>query len=133
MAKGKDRTEPCSKLVADGRMVKAQQFMEVAEDIATLTDDSTDIADAYVTMCVHAGIAAADVICCRRLGEHARGEDHASAVSLVGTASAIAAKNLRTLLGMKTKAGYSGLPVSGSDYKRAGRAARALVDEAQKS
>ena len=31
---------------------------------------------------------------------------------------------------MKTKGGYSAVPASGTDYKRAGRAARALVEEA---
>lgn len=56
-------------------MVKAMQFLDAAETVETLADDSNDVADAYVTLCVHAGIAAADVICCKRLGEHSRGED----------------------------------------------------------
>jgi len=30
--------------------------------------------NAYVAMCVDAGIAAADAICCDALGEHAQGE-----------------------------------------------------------
>ncbi len=111
-------------------MSKAKQFMEAAATVEALADDANDVADAYVTLCVHAGIAAADVICCKRLGEHSLGEDHNAAVALVGRASRTAAKNLRDLLAMKTKAGYSAAPVSGADYKRAGRAARALVDEA---
>lgn len=111
-------------------MAKAKQFLDAAESVETLADDSNDVADAFVTLCVHAGIAAADVICCKRLGEHSRGEDHTAAIALLGRASEAAAKNLRDLLSMKTKAGYSAVPTSGADYKRAGRAARALVDEA---
>jgi len=38
-------------------------------DVEALADDANDVADAYVTLCVHAGIAAADVICCTRFGE----------------------------------------------------------------
>ena len=49
-------------------MAKAKQFVEAAETVESLADDANDVADAYVTLCVHAGIAAADVICCKRLG-----------------------------------------------------------------
>jgi hypothetical protein len=49
-----------------------------------LADEDGEIADAYVTLCIHAGIAAADVICCIRIGEHATGEDHAEAVKIAG-------------------------------------------------
>ena len=104
--------------------------MEAADLIGTLADDASDVADAYVTMCVHAGIAAADVICCKRLGEHSRGEDHSAAVNLLRTADPDSAKQLSVLLGMKTKAGYSALPVSATDHKRAGRAAHSLVEAA---
>jgi hypothetical protein len=130
MATPTGRTTECTGATREGRMSKAKQFIEAAETVEALANDAGDVADAYVTLCVHAGIAAADVICCKRLGEHSRGDDHTAAVALVGRASGTAAKNLRDLLGMKTKAGYSAAPVSRTDYKRAGRAARALVDEA---
>lgn len=68
-------------------MTKAKQFVEAAETVESLADDAKDVADAYVTLCVHAGIAAADVIGCKRLGEHPRGEDHTAAVALVCRAS----------------------------------------------
>lgn len=105
--------------------------MEAARTIGTLTDEAVDLNDAYVTLCVHAGVAAADVICCARLGKHSRGEDHGSAVGLLEQASPDHAKHLRALLGMKTKAGYTALPVSGSERTRAGRAASALVEAAE--
>lgn len=104
--------------------------MDTADMIEMLADDATDVADAYVTMCVHAAIADADVICCKRLGEHLRGDDHSAAVGLLRRADPEAAKHLGVLLGMKTKAGYSASPVSGTDHKRAGRAAHSLVDTA---
>ena len=123
------RTTECTAAIREGHLAKATQFLEAAETVEALADDSNDVADAYVTLCVHAGIAA-DVICCKRLGEHSRGEDHTAAVARLGRASEMAAKYLRDLLSMKTKAGYSAVPASGTDYRRAGRAARALVDEA---
>jgi len=101
-------------------MFKAKRFMEAAENVEALADDATDVADVYVTLCVHAAIVAADVICCKPLGEHSRIEDHNVAIALFGRASNVAAKNLRDLLNMKTKAGYSSVPVSGTDYRRAG-------------
>jgi len=116
-----------------GTQAKARQFLEAAETVEALDDDANDVADAYVTLCVHAGIAAAHVICCKPLGESSRGEDHSAAVALVGRASESAAKNLRDLLRMKTKAGYSAVPASGTDYRRAGRAARAVVEEAARA
>jgi hypothetical protein len=48
-----------------------------------LADEAADVADAYVTLLVHAGIAASDVICCARLGEHAQGDNHVEAVALL--------------------------------------------------
>jgi hypothetical protein len=111
-------------------LAKARQFIESANIVEAIAEDADEVAAAYVTLCVHAGIAAADVICCKRLGEHARGDDHASAIALLSTASTSAAKNLQDLLTMKTKAAYSAAPVSKADFKRAGRAARALLDEA---
>jgi hypothetical protein len=52
----------------EGRLRKAEQFMEGAETIRDLADDERDVGDAYVTLCIHAGIAAADVICSIALG-----------------------------------------------------------------
>lgn len=38
-------------------MHKASQFIEAAGMIRELADEHEDVADAYVTLCVHAGIA----------------------------------------------------------------------------
>jgi hypothetical protein len=111
-------------------MAKADQFYLAAETIAA-TIEGQDIADAYVTLCVHAGIAAADVICCARLGEHAQGDDHQQAVALLTKADRPNAKYLKVLLDLKTRSGYSATPTSKTDQKRAGRAAGALVSAAR--
>ena len=80
------RTVRCTDIARAGRLVKAQQFWAAAQTIETFADDETTISDAYTTLAVHAGIAAADVICCVRLGEHARGDDHDEAVALLAMA-----------------------------------------------
>jgi hypothetical protein len=82
---------------------------------------------------VHAGIAAADAICCAGLGVHAKGESHNEAVSLLTTVDNNAAKHLAVLLGLKTKSGYGHTPATRDECKRAGRAAEALVEKAQRA
>ncbi|MBK5249186.1 MAG: hypothetical protein JJE50_07080 [Actinomycetales bacterium] len=121
------RTSDCDKAVRLGRLSKAEQFADAARTVRDLSAGDTDVADAYVTLCVHAGIAAADVICCARLARYSRGEDHNEAVTLLGTVDATAAKHLRSLLDMKTRAGYSHTPASVEQVKRAGRAMEALL------
>ncbi|EMD23315.1 hypothetical protein [Amycolatopsis azurea] len=113
-------------------MHKANQFIEAADMIRELADGHEDVTDAYVTLCVHAGIAASDVICCARLGEHAQGENHDEAISLLTQADRECAKHLRTLLKLKTKAGYSHTPATADEFKRAGRAAQTLVETARR-
>jgi hypothetical protein len=128
------RTRPCNAAITKGRLKKAQQFYEAAETVRGFADDESDVGDAYVTLCVHAGIAAADSICCMVLGEHAQGDDHVEAVALIkrvrpgGTDLGSA---LNTLLGFKTRAGYSAEPVNATTCKRARRAAEKLVTAAR--
>lgn len=117
--------------IREGRLRKAQQFAAAAEDIIDLAEEADDVADAYVTLCVHAGIAAADAICIRRLGLYAQGENHAEAVGLLEKASPGTGKHLSALLGMKTRAGYGHEPVSAQNRVRAGRAMSALLELAR--
>jgi hypothetical protein len=126
MARNHGRTTPCRDSTQRGRLDKARQFQEAAKVIEAFLED-VDLGDAYVTLCIHAGIAAADAICCARLGEHAKGEDHQQAVMLLRQVDEAASRHLDDLLRMKTKAGYSHQHSSRDDQKRAGRAATALV------
>lgn len=98
--------------VRAGRLAKARQFAAVAHDVLDLADESQDVADAFVTLAVHAGIAASDVICCARLGASHHGDRHEDAIALLKTADPDAARALSVLLSMKTLAGYSYTPVS---------------------
>jgi len=127
------RTRPCPPEVRRGRRKKAEQFLNAATLIRDLADEDGEVADAYVTLCVHAGIAAADVICCARLGQHAQGENHNEAVELLGKADKDSVPPLHTLLGMKTRAGYGYTPAAAADCKRAGRAAESLIEAARRA
>jgi hypothetical protein len=113
------RTKPCNEALVAGRRRKAVQFFEAAETIRDLTDDEDDVGDVYVTLCVHAGIAAADVLCCRALGRYPAGENHNEAIAELKKVGKQHASDLRVLLGMKTRAGYSSAPVNADQRKRA--------------
>lgn len=126
------RTKACTAAERAGRLAKADQFLRAAELVDVYSDDGDDLADSCTTLCVHAGIAAADAICCARLGEMARGEDHRSAIELVGKVDRALANDLGALLGMKTRAGYDHTPISGADRKRAFRMANRLVAAARR-
>jgi dihydropteroate synthase len=112
-------------------MLKAQQFADAATVVHDLAEEAGGVADAYITLCVHAGIAASDVICCARLGHHAQGEGHHEAVDLLRAAAPGFERHLAALLDMKTKSGYSHLPATAGEVKRAGRAVEVLLGEAR--
>jgi len=126
------RTTPCTSDIRLGRMRKAAEFFDAASLIADQAGGEAGSPDVFVTLCIHAGIAASDVICCARLGQHAQGQDHNESVTLLGQADSESARHLRVLLSMKTKAGYSHTGTSAADAKRAGRAAEALVERARR-
>ncbi|HTE61475.1 MAG TPA: hypothetical protein VK631_14080 [Solirubrobacteraceae bacterium] len=122
--------------VAAGRLRKANQFLEAAENIGDLADEEAEVSDAVVTLLVHAGIAAADVICCKALGQFAIGSDsHTEAAKLLGKVrqpdGKELAKRLSQLLGVKTKAGYTHRSVTAEERKRALRSAEQLVAAAR--
>lgn len=128
MATKSGRTTPCNAIMRSGRQRKAMQFYAAASDITDLATDPGDICDAYVTLLVHAGIAAADVLCCASLGEHAQGDNHVEAVALLGKFDADRAKDLRVLLQVKTKAAYSHQRVSVSERVKVRRACDRLME-----
>lgn len=120
----------CSPEVRRGRLAKAEGFLQAADDVSLL-DATGELRDAIVTLYVHAGIAASDVICCARLGLHTTGDNHAEAVNLLRSASVASYRHLATLLSVKTKAGYSHSPASAAEVKKASRAATHLVEDAR--
>src|SRR5258707_6620021 len=122
------RILPCTPDVRRGRLRKAGHFLDAANLIADQAGTEPGSADVFITLCIHAGIAASDVICCARLGQHAQGEKHNKALALLGQADSGSVKHMRVLLSMKTKAGYSHAEATAADAKRAGRAAETLVE-----
>jgi len=112
-------------------LAKAEQFWLVAQDSLDLADEAEDVGDACATLLVHAGIAAADVICCARLGVHALGENHKEAIALLKSADQESERHLVALLKMKTRAGYAHTSISRGDLKKATRAAEALLTTAR--
>jgi predicted transposase YbfD/YdcC len=128
------RDVQCSDAMMRGRLAKAQQFLEAAQTVRDLADDESEVGDAFATLCVHAGIAASDAICCSALGKHAKGDNHAEAAQLLESVRPDGkelANSLRTLLGIKTKAGYSAQAVNATERKRAIRAAEKLAQAAR--
>lgn len=125
-------TKRCTEADRRGRLAKARQFLEAAELVDAFAPEE-DLLDALVTLCVHAGIAAADVVCCARLGEHATGQNHTEAVELFARVDKTSARDLSKLLGMKTRAGYSSTPISAANARSALRSATLLVAAASSS
>ncbi len=128
------RKRNCDESLARGRLSKAEQFLDAAATLRDLADDETEIGDAFVTLCVLAGIAASDVICCKALGHFVQGDDHFQAVSelsKVTPGGRQLAGALRALLQMKARAEYDAPPVSSDQRKRAWRRAESLVEAAR--
>lgn len=128
------RLQECDEGIVTGRLRKAEQFLDVAAMVKDLADDEADVGDALVTLCVHAGIAASDVICCEGLGHFVQGQDHLQAIaelSKVTPEGRQLGNDLRALLQMKTRAGYGAPPVTADQRKRAWRRAENLVTAAR--
>lgn len=123
------RTVQCTAATAAGRKHKAEQFWNAASLTRDYSEDDRSVGDAVATLLVHAGIAASDVICCARLGEHSRGENHSEAAALLRQVDPKLANDLKTLLSLKTKAGYSAQAVAADDLVRATRACDRLMNE----
>lgn len=127
------RTVAATPRIGAQRMAKAEQFAEAARVVLDLAEEADDVGDAFVTLAVHAGIAAADGICIARLGKFSRGENHDDAVGLLRDADSPSAKHLSRLLQLKTKAGYSPESVSARDRVAASRAMDSLLRAARAS
>jgi hypothetical protein len=120
------RKRECFEVIRAGRLKKAKEFYTAA----VLVENATP--NASVDLFVDAGIAAADVICCSRLGVYAAGENHNEAVALLEKAERSAAKYLRTLLNLKSKVAYTHQSVTKDERKKASRAAENLVEAASR-
>lgn len=117
----------CDSTVISGRMAKATEFLDLAE----FAEDThpTAAADLYID----AGIAAADVICCVRIGVHSNTGNHNGASALLQKADPGSERHLATLLSLKNKAAYTHEPISAAECKKMSRAAGHLVAAARRA
>ena len=125
-------TVECGPGHADGRRRKMEIFVDAIDTLMLLeSPDNPDVTDAVVSLRVTAGIVAADVICCTRLGGHSTSTNHGDAVALLKPVDATLANHLRRLLQMKPKAQYGALAVSARELKTSARAVEVLVAAAR--
>ncbi|MDF6103774.1 hypothetical protein GR168_01800 [Gordonia sp. JH63] len=117
----------CDSGVTAGRLSKANEFFDAAE---LLVDEMPNAAgDLYVD----AGIAAADAICCVRLGAHSNTGNHSEAVALLRRADSGSERHLNTLLNLKNKVAYTHQDLSSAELKKMNRAAEHLVEAAKQA
>lgn len=130
---GRGRSQRCSPREAKNRLGHAVKFIEVGEIAAGEHDQDPEYASVAVSLAVLAGIAAADAVCCKVLGERSRSQDHHDAEGFLRRVPAgdKAAKQFQELLALKDEAHYGLFDVSGAELKRALRCARALVEFAE--
>lgn len=117
----------CDSVVTAGRLSKAVEFFEGAEHLGE------EMPNAAGDLYVDAGIAAADVLCCVRLGVHSNTGDHSKAVALLKRADGGSERHLNTLLNFKNKAAYTHRDLTPAELKKMNRAAEHLVEAAQQA
>ncbi len=121
------RTKKCTTATSLGRLKKAEEFLEDAE----LLSSDRERRNSAATLYVDAGIAAADVICCKSLGEHAQGPDHGDAIALLGRVDRNLSRDLAVLLWNKSLISYSARQIAEGEFKKIQRSATRLVEEAR--
>jgi hypothetical protein len=77
------RTAACSAAEGKSRYRTARAYLDVAELVLDERDRDEHL-NVAAGLAVLAGIAAADSICCTRLGRLHRGDDHRGAIELLG-------------------------------------------------
>ena len=87
-------------------------------DAAVVVED--DMPNASVDLFVDAGIAAADAICCSRLGGYAAGDNHNEAISLLGTGRTWHGEAFAHLSEFESKVAYKHQPVSADERMTGG-------------
>jgi hypothetical protein len=110
----------------------ARLYLDVAEHTATQEgDEGRNVAAANAVL---AAVAAADALCCLRLGRYSRGQAHQEAAALLRTLKpngAQLARDLTAALGVKDAAHYGTVFLSATRLRSTLRAATRLVEAAQ--
>jgi HEPN domain-containing protein len=124
MARSKAQTRAAGPDEARAYLGKAEEFLRAAKDSLELTNYTAAVGNS-----VRAGIAAADAISAMRTrtvwrGEHAQAASH---LESAGDDGNHAAKHLRRLLPMKTRAEYDPTPMRPTDARTAVQAAERIT------
>ncbi len=117
------RRSPCTTADARARLHDAEAFLDTAE---RATDP-----DVTATNAIHAGIAAADAICCFALRERSADANHTAAIALLRTVDTRLAATLARLLARKQQAAYESRDVTARDAATCIRQATTLADAAR--
>lgn len=143
----KVRQRPCTTTDARTRLRHAEAFLNTAQLVATEEGKPADYDYHHVAagIAVLAAIAASDTICCRLLGERARGQDHRQAIGLLeqvryGDGGPAAQQQrarelgraLATALDIKDESHYGLTMLSPDQVRRVMRSADKLVKAAQR-
>ncbi len=107
----------------------ARRYLDVAE-LAAAEDDAASWRNVAVGNAVLAGIAAADALCCIRLGRRSRDADHSAAVELLAQVDGQRSRDLQRLLQVKDIAHYGAGLISDTKVRSCLRAAQHLVTAA---
>jgi hypothetical protein len=108
----------------------ARRYLDVAE-LTAGEEDAAAWRHVAVGNAVLAGIAAADALCCARLGRRSRDADHRAAVDLLRLVDERLARDLDRLLQVKDVAHYGTALISEANVRSCLRAARHLVEAAE--
>jgi uncharacterized membrane protein YccC len=114
------REKTCSDATAYARMRQAEAFAVLARLYPN--SDNGPARSAAVSNAVLAAIAAADAICCKRLGRHSSDTNHDHVLVLLrhcGKVGEDAATTLQALLALKNKAQYQDSDPAIGETKRA--------------
>lgn len=122
-------TRCSSRAEAINRCRIAQKYFELAELAASEGGEAINVA---VGLAVLAGIAAGDAITSSAIGERYSGKDHSAAADLLSRVNSGLGAQLRDLVDLKPQSHYGDSLLSTRDRARALRAARILVEEAQR-
>jgi hypothetical protein len=108
----------------------ARRYLDVAE-LTAEEEDAAAWRNIAVGNAVLAGIAAADALCCARLGRRSRDADHRAAVELLTQVNQRLGLDLDRLLQVKDIAHYGSGLISDAKVRSSLRAALHLVEAAE--
>ncbi len=124
------RQNLCGRHEAQTRVEVAQGYLDVAE-VAGAGEPTPVDRNVAAGNAVLAAIAAADALCCLRLGTRSREANHAAAVTLLQQVDRDLSRDLATVLAIKDSAHYGQVFLGGTRLSSVLRATHRLVEAAQ--